>query len=47
MTSELRRFFQVIGREVGRRTARQMTAEERQARAKKAAEARWAKRRKS
>lgn len=50
VTPQLRRYFQAIGREGGkvggRKTALKMTAEERQARARKAAAARWGKRRK-
>ena len=50
MTPQLRRYLQAIGREGGkvggRRTAQKMTAEERRARARKAAATRWAKRRK-
>jgi hypothetical protein len=50
MTKQLRKFYQQIGREGGliggRRTALNMTPEERVARAKKAVAARWAKARK-
>ena len=50
MTKQLRKFYQQIGREGGliggRRTAANMTPEERTARARKAVAARWAKRKK-
>jgi hypothetical protein len=46
MTPQLRKFFQAIGETGGNKTAKRMSPEERQARAKKAAAARWKKRRK-
>jgi hypothetical protein len=50
MNEELRKYFQAVGKmggaEGGRKTASNMTDEQRKARAKKAAEARWSKKRK-
>jgi hypothetical protein len=42
----LQEFFEDLGRQGGKKAARQMTSKQRQARARKAAQARWAKRRK-
>jgi hypothetical protein len=42
----LREFFEDLGREGGKKAARQMTSKQRQVRARKAAAARWSKRRK-
>jgi hypothetical protein len=47
MTSELRKFFRAIGETGGKRTAKRMSPEERQVRAKKAGAARWGKRKKA
>jgi len=46
MTSELRKFFQAIGKTGGRRTAAKMSPAARAERARKAAAARWKKRKK-
>ena len=50
MNEELRKYFQTVGKmggaEGGRKAASNMTAEQRKDRAKKAAEARWSKKRK-
>jgi hypothetical protein len=50
MNEELRKYFQAVGKmggaEGGRQAALNMTAKQRKKRAKKAAEARWSKKRK-
>ena len=46
MTSELRKFFQAIGKAGGQQTAAKMSPKARAERARKAAAARWEKRKK-
>jgi hypothetical protein len=48
MLGELvQQFFEDLGRQGGKKAARQMTSKQRQTRARKAAQARWWKRRKA